>query len=554
MGSWRKLVAIVAAGIACLGGFQAPALAQGPLAGLFQKGPPPQGAHQKEDPFSLPDRGEPNAFTTLLDVRAPRFTDPLLPRNMRHQRSWLPGIFHPALTPGVPAEFPNPACEPNEPASPWTVREEGMANAFVELHDPRPRHFMELLRGRRLLFTEFLEPAPRVVPDHMVSVRGEYLQWRLTPGPSSAVLLTTNANPNLASLGQLGDPNTAILVGSGEDVFDYNTSNGYRLALRVAPKVLPPIEISYFRIRDTATPFSGGSLTNPTQTLSIPFQNIRPEAIIPGTNVGVESAVVIALPVGSAVGAQGGTVTIASDLKFWGLDAVAMIPLGCSDMLSVELVGGYKHVELIENLRLGTVSGGQVGGVVWRNNILPQGLFQVSSIDNFSTTNKFDGALLGVRGVLTAGRLSLYGNANLGIGMAKHTLSVSGSTSLTEILRGQTETVNGGILALPTNSGTRSINLPAVIPEVNLALSFQATQNLRAFVGLNYLYWTAVGRPGDFIDTRIDERQFVASGTFATPGSAGFVGSGYTGPALATPSARRDFTAVGFFFGIEIGF
>src|ERR1051325_11462602 len=139
MRRWWKTLAVLAGGVLCLGGFLSSAHAQGPLAGLFHKAP--DGGHGKgppDEPFTLTDRGEPNAFTTLMDVR-PRYQAPALSRSLRcNLDSLRPGIIFPTITPAVPADFPNPACPSNEPVPPWSVREEGMPNAFNELAGPRP--------------------------------------------------------------------------------------------------------------------------------------------------------------------------------------------------------------------------------------------------------------------------------------------------------------------------------------------------------------------------------------------------------------------------------
>ncbi len=545
MGSWWKILVVLTGGIICMGGFLASTHAQGPLANLFQKGPDKKGPPQED--FTLPDRGEPNAFTTLMDVR-PRHSGPITPPGLRFWSSLRPGIFAPTITPAVPAEFPNAASPSTDPISPWTERSEGMPNAWNELADPRPRPLMGTFHGARRLVTEMLEPEPQVVPPYVLSFRGEFLRWRPSAGTSNAVLLTTNANPNLASFGQLGDPNTAILVNQGASIFNYGNMPGYRLTANLASGFLPPIEASGFWFNRTSTPFSGGSLANPTQTLSIPYQDIQPAAIIPGTNVGTETALVVALPVGSGVGALGGTVNISSTMDFWGVEAFAMLPLGCSDVLKVDALLGYRHLTMNESLTVSTASGGPVGSVIFQNFALPQGLFQVSSVDSFSTTNTFDGGLIGLRGVLTNARWSLYADAKVGLGVSNHTLAIGGSSTLTYLLDpSQSTTVNGGVLALGTNSGSLNLRIPALTSEFNAALSFQVTANLRAYVGYNLLYWSTVGRPGDFISHQIDGRQIPTSANF-TPNIT------YAGPTLPTNLTHRDFITQGIFFGIELGF
>jgi hypothetical protein len=79
-----------------------------------------------------------------------------------------------------------------------------------------------------------------------------------------------------------------------------------------------------------------------------------------------------------------------------------------------------------------------------------------------------------------------------------------------------------------------------------VALSYRVARCMRVYLGYDFLYWSAVGRPGDFIDRQIDARQIPTSATFAT-------GVQYNGPAPITSLNRRDFTAHGIFFGVEFG-
>ena len=184
MARWWKILAVLAGGIVCFGGLLSSADAQGPLAGFFQKSPDSgKGKGPPEQDFTLTDRGEPNAFTSVMDIR-PRYSTPAVGRSMRYGLDSLrPGIIFPTVTPAVAADFPNPACASNEPVSPWTMRDEGMPNAFNELEDPRPRPLMRFWHGQRRLATEMLEPLPQVVPPWFLSFSGPIVVERSTSIP-----------------------------------------------------------------------------------------------------------------------------------------------------------------------------------------------------------------------------------------------------------------------------------------------------------------------------------------------------------------------------------
>ncbi|MGG7379585.1 BBP7 family outer membrane beta-barrel protein, partial [Escherichia coli] len=66
---------------------------------------------------------------------------------------------------------------------------------------------------------------------------------------------------------------------------------------------------------------------------------------------------------------------------------------------------------------------------------------------------------------------------------------------------GQTSAVVGGLLALPSNIGNFQRNRFGVVPQVGLKVGYNLTDNLRVYVGYDFLWWCNVVRPGDQIDT-----------------------------------------------------
>jgi hypothetical protein len=54
-----------------------------------------------------------------------------------------------------------------------------------------------------------------------------------------------------------------------------------------------------------------------------------------------------------------------------------------------------------------------------------------------------------------------------------------------------------GLLALPSNIGVASVREFSIIPETNVALSYQLGSHVRIFGGYNVLSWNNVARPSD---------------------------------------------------------
>jgi hypothetical protein len=106
--------------------------------------------------------------------------------------------------------------------------------------------------------------------------------------------------------------------------------------------------------------------------------------------------------------------------------------------------------------------------------------------------------------------------------------------------------LRGGFLALPTNIGHFSRDRFSFVPRVGVNFGYQVTQNLRAFVGYTFLYWTDVIRPGEQIDRVLNLSQ---NPTFGHPGAALF------GPARPEVLFKEtDFWAQGINFCIEFRF
>jgi hypothetical protein len=436
-----------------------------------------------------------------------------------------PGAFGGGPPPGMPADFPNAAQPSQEPVSPFTIKDEGMPNAFTDRETP-----------------------PRRTCPYALTFRGEYIGWHLQNGPLAAPLVTTTTNVANGSFGQLGNANTVVLVNSGDRAIDYGAYNsGFRLTTGVAIGYLPPMEFSSFWIQRSRTVFSGGSLSNPTQLLAFPFQDVQPSAIIPGSGgVGTETAAVITVPVGSPVGAQGGVINITSDIKFWGFEGNVFLCLCDTDALHIDFIGGYRHLHLSENLNYYTQVGGTGGGVLFNGANLPANIFSSTTSDSFGTNNSFDGGQIGFRGILNMGRWALFSDVKCAMGNSNEVVNVSGTSTLSQTVPGRASQVTqGGMLALPTNSGSRSSNQFAFVPEATMSLSFQLADFIRFFGGYDVLYWSRVLRPGDSVNNLIDSRQIPTSGNFAN--------GSYNGP---YPPAlhQRGFLAQGFFVGMEIGF
>ena len=107
------------------------------------------------------------------------------------------------------------------------------------------------------------------------------------------------------------------------------------------------------------------------------------------------------------------------------------------------------------------------------------------------------------------------------------------------------QTANGGVLALPSNSGSFGRTVFGVVPEAGFDLSVNVTQNVRVKLGYSFLYWNHVVRPGSQYDLTINPGQVNSSFFFGQT----------TGPAAPAHRFNEEvFWTNSFNLGLEVHF
>jgi hypothetical protein len=300
----------------------------------------------------------------------------------------------------------------------------------------------------------------------------------------------------------------------------------------------PPLEVSGFLFNKNVTIFSGGTsnaglpfLARPVQFLDLPL----------GPGIPSENVEYINVPT-----VANGNISITAQMSFWNIDANGFFNFCQTDALKLDMILGYRHTDFSESLNIASTLGGNLGLVRFADVVYPAG-YSTTAFDNFRTTNTFDGGQIGLRGVLSYQKWSLFTDLKLAVGVTQSTLTIEGNSTLNEGTTGRVlQTLPGGVLALPTNSGSRSENLVSIIPEVNFTVSYQLNSHFRFFAGYNALFWSQVIRPGDHINSTLDSRQIPTDQNY----TAGVAGLSPSFPGLV----NRNFFAYGFSVGVEIGF
>jgi len=135
--------------------------------------------------------------------------------------------------------------------------------------------------------------------------------------------------------------------------------------------------------------------------------------------------------------------------------------------------------------------------------------------DSVRTNNSFYGWQVGTKFDAWCGRAFIEGFGKVGVGLMHQSVTAFGNTTVTTF--STTSTVNpttgaasispnpatptttssaGGLLANPLSQGTFSRDVLAFVPEVSIKTGYQFSQNIRAYLGYNFMYMSSVVRPG----------------------------------------------------------
>lgn len=348
-------------------------------------------------------------------------------------------------------------------------------------------------------------------------VDAEFLLWfiRATRLPP----LYTAGSPTDILPGAIGMPGTSVLFGGTNINYDVREGGRFGGGVWLDDDHLFGVEANYLFLGSKSVGYANASSGTPSSAvLARPFI----DAV-----AGTESSSLVAYP-----GLSAGTVQAAITSRLQGAEVNGLLNLHCGACLRADLLTGFRFLRFQE--RLGIAEGEQVSATA------PAFAGDtIGVVDHFDTTNDFYGGNIGVRGSVGWGRWDLASVAKVALGDVHQLITIAGTTSIAP--PGQPATVTpAGLLALPTNSGSFTRNVFAVLPEGDLSVGFWFTKHLRAYIGYSFVYLSNVVRPGDQIDRTVNTT-FVP--TTLNPGP--------TSPARPAFSLyATDFWAQGINFGL----
>jgi Putative beta barrel porin-7 (BBP7) len=229
--------------------------------------------------------------------------------------------------------------------------------------------------------------------------------------------------------------------------------------------------------------------------------------------------------------------TIRISQSMQGYELTGLLNVSRDADTRVDLLGGFRYLDLREDLQYRTDLAGVAGGPV------PNLMYAIS--DTFNTRNQFYGGNLGARVSASRGSWFFSATGKFALGNVHERLFIQGnSVALNGGAFFNTGTFPGqGISAQPTNNGVYTRDQFAVVPELTAKIGYNVSSNIRVIAGYNLIYISEVARPGNQVSALINTS---SSATF------GNAGGRFVGPPLPLPTGRgSDFFAQGLNLGME---
>lgn len=314
------------------------------------------------------------------------------------------------------------------------------------------------------------------------SVRLEYLMWWGRGQNIPALVTTSPAGTPQAQAGVLGLPTTTTLF--GDEAIQQRLRSGGRITVNYRLEDGDVVGARFWGLENARTDFFTTGAANPI--LARPFFNTQ----LPG-----EDAVLFNFP-GLTTD---GSVIVRSGNELLGADLWFRRCLAQDSCFQMDWLAGYQFVRMNDSLFITDSATDIAGGVVPIGTIL-------STSDNFRTSSEFHGGTIGLVVDNQYGPWQLDLLAKIALGNMHQTVNISGSTTITQPGLASVTTA-GGLLAQGTNSGIRSRNRFAYIPEVNCNLGYRLNDQLTFTVGYSFLYLSDVVVSGGQIDRTVNLSQ-----------------------------------------------
>jgi Putative beta barrel porin-7 (BBP7) len=312
-----------------------------------------------------------------------------------------------------------------------------------------------------------------------LTIRAEVpLYWRRAAGPPPLVT-TAQAGTPQAAAGELGEPNTQILLGNAS--LSDTANAGFRITLGtwLRHDRYYGLLFRYWNAGEQNDTFNFTSSQN--EILARPFLNTT-------TGTSAQDTQLIAFPNQST-----GNISVSTGSEVYGLN-IMLRRLAYQDRFTrVDWLYGYQHVSIDETLSINSntlVTGNQNPALTGAS---------IAVTDRFATQNDFNGLTYGFMGNRDLGCFKLESMFRLGLGNLRRQANANGSTTTTSAA-GVSATESQGLLARNTNIQPFKDDTFTVLPEVGFNVAYRIRPGLDFNVGYNYMLVPKVLQAGQQID------------------------------------------------------
>lgn len=214
--------------------------------------------------------------------------------------------------------------------------------------------------------------------------------------------------------------------------------------------------------------------------LAVPFFSV---------DLGANSALLLAHP-DVAGDVRSGSVDIRASNQIHGFDAYARFLYTRTACGRIDFITGWHTSSVNDNFQLTM----QTDFNQLNNDVV--------LVDQFNTQNQFNGLILGVMTEHQVCCYTLRGKARVSVGNMHQSVFVNGSTAVNGVVD-----VNqpGGLFTAESNIGNYTQDQFAAVTEAGLSLGWHISPRTQLTLGYNLMYWSNIVRPGEQIDTVVDD-------------------------------------------------
>ena len=215
---------------------------------------------------------------------------------------------------------------------------------------------------------------------------------------------------------------------------------------------------------------------------------------------GGESALLVAQP-----NLFAGEVEAREELDMWGAEAYARLRFCGSKTSRLEMIGGFSHFEVNNDLFVGnrtlTLSGPNAG--------------QIREFgDWFEMDNEFNGGQIGFESIIQRGCWTATALTKIHLGNMEMRGNVYGGSTDTNAANSQ----SGLLVQANTNAGQYTIDEFTFIPEMNFQVGYRFRNHVDFTVGYSFLFFEKLALASGQIDRVVDDSFLGTNGPAPPPG------------------------------------